>query len=80
MAASGPIGVLGVKDEWAEQVLRRSKMHEVKELEMLGCTSRGAPVATLMASFPQLLSEPNTGMRKSRKHVNSLQKWKNWRN
>lgn len=52
MAASGPIGVLGVQDEWVDVVLKKSGIHEVKELEMLGCTSRGAPVATLMASFP----------------------------
>jgi len=54
MAASGPIGVLGVQDEWADLVLKKSGRHTVKELEMLGCTSRGAPVATLMASFPHV--------------------------
>jgi Sep-tRNA:Cys-tRNA synthetase len=52
MAASGPIGVLGLKEEWADTILKRSDRHAVKELEMLGCTSRGAPVATLMASLP----------------------------
>lgn len=52
MAASGPIGVLGLKEEWADTILKRSDRHVVKELEMLGCTSRGAPVATLMASLP----------------------------
>ena len=55
MAASGPIGVLGLKDEWAEAVLKRSAKHAVKEIEMLGCTSRGAPVATLMASLPHVM-------------------------
>ena len=55
MAASGPIGVLGVSDEWADLVLKKSGRHTVKELEMLGCTSRGAPVATLMASFPHVV-------------------------
>lgn len=55
MAASGPIGVLGLKDEWADLVLKRSERHLVKELEMLGCTSRGAPIATLMASLPHLI-------------------------
>ncbi|SCG84877.1 O-phospho-L-seryl-tRNA:Cys-tRNA synthase [Methanobacterium congolense] len=54
MAASGPIGVLGVSDEWADLVLRKSGRHAVKELEMLGCTSRGAPIATLMASLPHV--------------------------
>jgi Sep-tRNA:Cys-tRNA synthetase len=55
MAASGPIGVLGLKEEWADIVLKRSDRHTVKELEMLGCTSRGAPVATLMASLPYVI-------------------------
>ena len=54
MAASGPIGVLGVQEEWADLILKKSDKHRVKELEMLGCTSRGAPIATLMASFPYL--------------------------
>jgi Sep-tRNA:Cys-tRNA synthetase len=55
MAASGPIGVLGLKEEWADIILKRSNRHAVKELEMLGCTSRGAPVATLMASLPHVI-------------------------
>jgi len=55
MAASGPIGVMGLKDEWADTVLKLSKKHAVKEIEMLGCTSRGAPVATLMASLPYVI-------------------------
>jgi len=52
MASSGPIGVLGLKEEYAENVLQLSKKHAVKEIEMLGCTSRGAPIATMMASLP----------------------------
>lgn len=55
MAASGPIGVLGLKEDYAEAVLQLSKRYGVKEIEMLGCTSRGAPVATLMASFPYVV-------------------------
>lgn len=55
MAASGPIGVIGMKEEYAESVLKLSKKHAVKEIEMLGCTSRGAPVATLMASLPHVV-------------------------
>ncbi|MGZ7136142.1 MAG: O-phospho-L-seryl-tRNA:Cys-tRNA synthase, partial [Methanobacterium sp.] len=55
MAASGPIGVLGLKDEYAETMLELSKRHGVKEIEMLGCTSRGAPIVTLMASFPYVV-------------------------
>ncbi len=55
MAASGPIGVLGMKEEWADKLLERSSRHQKKEIEMLGCTTRGAPVATLMASLPHLI-------------------------
>ena len=52
MAACGPIGVLGMKEEWSEIVLRRSKKYKNKEIELLGCTARGATIITLMASFP----------------------------
>jgi len=55
MAASGPIGVLGMKHEYAEVMLKRSPRHVKKEVEMLGCTSRGAPIATLMASLPYVI-------------------------
>ena len=43
MAASGPIGVLGLKDEWASIVLEKSDRHAVKEIEMLGCTREEHP-------------------------------------
>ena len=46
---------MGLKDEWADTVLKLSQKHAVKEIEMLGCTSRGAPVATLMASLPYVI-------------------------
>lgn len=55
MAASGPIGVLGMTAEWEELLLQRSSRHAKKEIEMLGCTSRGAPIATLMASLPYVM-------------------------
>ncbi len=54
MAASGPVGVLGMKEEWEEIVLRKSKKYRNKEVEMLGCTARGATIITLMASFPHV--------------------------
>ncbi len=54
MSSSGPIGVLGVKKKWEDIVFRKSKYYKIKEIELLGCTSRGAPVATLMASFPSV--------------------------
>lgn len=52
MAASGPIGVLGTKKEYEEILFRKSKWNKIKEIEQLGCTARGLPVITLMASFP----------------------------
>mgnify|MGYP000894730884 CR=1 FL=1 len=54
MAASGPIGVLGIKEDYTDKILQVSKRHQVKEIEMLGCTSRGAPIVTLMASLPHV--------------------------
>ena len=77
MAASGPIGVLGLKDEWADILLKKSKRHAVKELEMLGCTSRGAPVATLMASLPfviERLKNWDKEVQDTRKFVDQMEK------
>ncbi len=54
MAASGPIGVLGFNKEWENIILRKSKYYPKKEVEMLGCTSRGASMVTLIASFPKV--------------------------
>jgi Sep-tRNA:Cys-tRNA synthetase len=51
MASSGPIGVLGMTKEWENLVLRKSERFPNKEVECLGCTSRGAPIITMMASF-----------------------------
>jgi Sep-tRNA:Cys-tRNA synthetase len=55
MAASGPVGVLGVSEEYAPVVFRKSKYSKVKEVELLGCTARGATVMTLIASFPDVV-------------------------
>jgi Sep-tRNA:Cys-tRNA synthetase len=55
MAASGPIGVLGVSEEYAPIVFRKSKHNKAKEVELLGCTARGATVMTLIASFPDVV-------------------------
>jgi Sep-tRNA:Cys-tRNA synthetase len=77
MAASGPIGVLGLKEEWADILLKKSERHAVKELEMLGCTSRGAPVATLMASLPfviERLKKWGEEVRGTRKFVDMMEK------
>lgn len=55
MAASGPVGVLGVRGEYAEKLFRKSQHSKIKEVELLGCTSRGAPIMTLIASFPEIV-------------------------
>jgi Sep-tRNA:Cys-tRNA synthetase len=52
MAASGPIGVLGMQKEYESEVLRISRLAKGKEIELLGCASRGATLMTLIASFP----------------------------
>ena len=52
MAAAGPVGVLGMKKKWEQIVLRKSGRHRNKDIELLGCTVRGVPLMTLMASFP----------------------------
>ncbi len=52
MASTGPAGVLGMKKKWEESVLRKSGKYGKKEIELLGCTVRGVPLITLMASFP----------------------------
>ena len=54
MASSGPIGFLGMSDEFSKLVLRKSKRYGNKEVELLGCTARGVPLMTLMASFPHV--------------------------
>jgi len=52
MASAGPCGVLGMKKKWEDIVLRKSQAYRNKEIELLGCTLRGVPLITLMASFP----------------------------
>ncbi len=64
MAASGPIGVLATRHKWAEKVFAKSKIQgdwsgrkfSNKEFHFLGCSPcHGAPLATLMASFPAVV-------------------------
>lgn len=77
MAASGPIGVLGMTSEWEDIILKRSERHKKKEIEMLGCTSRGAPIATLMASFPHVkrrVQRWDEEIKKTRHFVKEMEK------
>jgi Sep-tRNA:Cys-tRNA synthetase len=55
MASAGPVGVLGMKKKWEETVLRKSGKYANKDIELLGCTVRGVPLMTLMASFPYVI-------------------------
>jgi len=55
MASAGPVGVLGMKKKWEQIVLRRSGRHSNKDVELLGCSVRGVPLMTLMASFPYVI-------------------------
>jgi Sep-tRNA:Cys-tRNA synthetase len=59
MASAGPCGVLGMKKKWEEVVLRISGKYSNKEIELLGCTLRGVPLVTLMASFPHVKERVN---------------------
>ena len=52
MASAGPAGVLGMKKKWEGIVLRKSGKYSKKDIELLGCSVRGVPLITLMASFP----------------------------
>jgi Sep-tRNA:Cys-tRNA synthetase len=55
MASSGPVGVLGASQELARAIFRLSPTKKNKEVELLGCTVRGAPLLTMMASFPAVV-------------------------
>ena len=59
MASTGPAGVLGMKKQWEETVLKKSGTYRNKEIELLGCTIRGVPLITLMASFPYVKERVN---------------------
>jgi len=59
MASAGPAGVLGMKKKWEASVLRKSGKYSKKEIELLGCTIRGVPLITLMASFPYVKERVN---------------------
>ncbi|MCS3901834.1 O-phospho-L-seryl-tRNA:Cys-tRNA synthase [Methanococcus voltae] len=62
MSGSGPCGLLAISnknEEYSKQILKTSKKNIVKELEMLGCTSRGIPILTLMTSFAHVIERVN---------------------
>ncbi len=55
MASCGPVGVLGASEECAKAIFKLSSSKKNKEVELLGCTVRGAPLLTMMASFPAVV-------------------------
>ncbi len=55
MASAGPIGVIGTKKKWEPIIFKQSPEYSNKEIECLGCTVRGVPLVTLMASFPSVV-------------------------
>ncbi len=63
-AASAPTGILAFNMSLEDKLTTRSKIEGdltkrkfgAKELAMLGCTVMGAPLITLMASFPEVVS------------------------
>jgi Sep-tRNA:Cys-tRNA synthetase len=62
-AASAPTGILAINESLKEKILARSKISgditkrefKAKEVALLGCTVMGAPLITLMASFPKIV-------------------------
>ena len=62
-AASAPTGILTMNKDIAGQVLERSKIvgnwskrkFAAKEYALMGCTVMGAPLLSLMASFPHVI-------------------------
>ncbi len=62
-AASAPTGILALKEELVDKMLEKSKVvgdwserkFGLKEYALLGCTVMGAPLISLMASFPHVV-------------------------
>lgn len=86
MAASGPIGVLATSAKWTEKAFEKSKIQgewsgrkfSSKEFLFLGCSPcHGAPLATLMASFPSVVERVehwDEEVKKARFFVEELEK------
>jgi Sep-tRNA:Cys-tRNA synthetase len=86
MAASGPIGVLGTCRKWVEKVFKKSEIQgewskrtfSNKEFHFLGCSPcHGAPLATLMASFPAVVERVehwDEEVKKARYFVDEMEK------
>ena len=84
-AACAPTGILAMTEEMAKRILKPSeikgdltgKSFPVKELALLGCTVMGAPLVTLMASFPYVVERVkhwDEEVRKARYFVEEMEK------
>jgi Sep-tRNA:Cys-tRNA synthetase len=51
-AGAGTVGILAIRKDWTEKVIKPSKEYKVKPIEILGCSARGASTIALIASFP----------------------------
>ncbi|ACX73129.1 Sep-tRNA [Methanocaldococcus vulcanius M7] len=77
MASSAPCGILAFSEEFSDKITKTSEKFPVKEVEMLGCTSRGLPIITLMASFPYIVERVkkwDEELKKTRYVVDELEK------
>ncbi|MFH0860723.1 MAG: O-phospho-L-seryl-tRNA:Cys-tRNA synthase [Candidatus Altiarchaeota archaeon] len=62
MASAAPSGVLATTEEYAQKVFRTTSLKGditgrkfgIKETELLGCTVMGAPLISMIASFPKV--------------------------
>ncbi|MCX9013979.1 MAG: O-phospho-L-seryl-tRNA:Cys-tRNA synthase [Candidatus Methanoperedens sp.] len=85
-AASAPIGILATTYEWSTNVFNKSTIRgdwsgrgfTKKEVALFGCSPVfGAPIATLMASFPAVVERVkhwDEEVKKARYFVNELEK------
>lgn len=84
-AASAPTGIIAFNKSLHDKITTRPKIKgditrrsfEVKELAFLGCTVMGAPLMTLMASFPHIVERVekwDEEVSKTRYLVNELEK------
>ncbi|MCX8176266.1 MAG: O-phospho-L-seryl-tRNA:Cys-tRNA synthase [Candidatus Bathyarchaeota archaeon] len=84
-AASAPTGILAMSNEMAEKILVKSKIvgdwsgrrFPIKEIALLGCTVMGAPIMSLIASFPHVVERVKNWdeeVKKARYLVEKLEK------
>ncbi|MGD2249780.1 MAG: O-phospho-L-seryl-tRNA:Cys-tRNA synthase [Candidatus Methanofastidiosia archaeon] len=84
MASAAPSGVVATTDEWADTVFRTTgvkgdvtgRTFGIKEVEMLGCTLMGAPIVTMMASFPAVKKRVQTWDEEVKKSNYFIEKFK----